>query len=192
MGEVAVDVEGGGDFSCVGGAVDGEVAGGFEQGEVDVLRVGVLLVLLHEVEKCGIVVAGDVVGAVVGKDVVGNAVEKLGGEAQTQVRKDEFHHEAPHYGIAVGYWRHAFERERLESVADCMAQVEGAAESRFEGVLFDDALFHFDALFDEGEKPVGVGRRVEHLIAEYVVELLRSAQEGVLNHLAVAREQFLL
>ena len=77
---LAIEVEGFVDLFLRGGLVDSDVADATEQGEVDAAR-RVLLVMRHELEQGGVVIAGDGHTAVVFTDETDGLVHLVGGEA---------------------------------------------------------------------------------------------------------------
>ena len=128
MEEVTVEVEGYAHFIVGDGVTGAHVATGGEQGAVDFAML-TFLVVVHEVEQLVVVVAGDVVSAVVGVNEVGQAVQILQREFQDLVRKHHFCHQTPCHSIAVGDGFAVVQRLALECVSHSVPQVERAANA---------------------------------------------------------------
>ncbi len=136
---LAIEVEGLVDLFLRGGLVDQDVADTTEQGEVDAAR-RVLLVMRHELEQGGIVIAGDGHAAVVFADETDGLAHLVGGEVGLDGAQVELTDKAIGDGIAVKDGGVA-QRKGFERMAHGVAEVEGFAEAVLQGILGDDALF---------------------------------------------------
>ena len=77
---LTIEIDGFVDFILCGRLVDADVADAPEQGEVDAARC-VLLVMRHEFEEGGVVIAGDGHATVVFTDETDGLAHLVGGEA---------------------------------------------------------------------------------------------------------------
>ena len=100
---VAGDVEGG--VHVIGGddIVEDRVAQLAQQGAVD-LALAALLVMVHEVEQGGVVVAGDARCAIVLAHKCGQAMQVGAGKLQQHVRQHSLGDQTPCYSIAMRHW----------------------------------------------------------------------------------------
>ena len=139
----AVEVEGFLDFGLGGSLVDADVADGAQKGEVDGVAF-VLLVVVHQLQQAGVVVAGDGHAPVVLENEADGGSHLVGREACLDAAEVQFYHQSPRYGIAVEHGL-ALQGQRLEGMTGGVSQGEGLAQSLLRGVLSDDALLDGDA-----------------------------------------------
>ena len=135
---LAIEVEGLVNLFLRGGLVDQDVADTTEQGEIDAAR-RVLLVMRHELEQGGVVIAGDGHATVVFADETDGLAHLVGGEVGFGGAQVEFADKAIGDGIAVKDGSVA-QRKGFERMAHGVAEVEGFAEAVLQGILGDDAL----------------------------------------------------
>ena len=113
----------------------------------------------------------------------------LGGEAHEHVGEDVFDDKAVGDGETVGNGRHALHGQRLEGVADGVAQDEGAAQALLGGVGGHDAALDLDALLQESEQQVVIaGLALRHIVFQHVGKLATAGEHGVLDHFGIAGE----
>lgn len=136
---LTIEVEGFVYFFLRGSLVDADVADATEQSEVDAAR-RVLLVMRHEFEKDGVVIAGDGHATVVFVDETDGLAHLVGGEAGLDGAQVELADEAKGDGIAVKD-RGVVQGKRLKGVANGVAEVKRLADAVFQGVFGNDALF---------------------------------------------------
>ena len=143
---LAIEVEGLVNLFLRGGLVDQDVADTTEQGEIDAAR-RVLLVMRHELEQGGVVIASDGHATVVFADETDGLAHLVGGEvgldgAQVELTdKAESHEVTMEQGrLHTGDNPHCAQRKGFERMAHGVAEVEGFAEAVLQGILGDDAL----------------------------------------------------
>ena len=113
-------------FLC-GRLVDADVTDAAQQREVD--DAGrILLVVRHQFQEGGVVVAGNLHLAVMLLDEGDGLVHLVGGESRLGATQVEFADDAPGYGIAMKH-RLAMEGKRLEGVTHGVTQVESLVGS---------------------------------------------------------------
>ena len=136
---LTIEVEGFVDFLLRGCLVDADVADATEQSKVDA-SCRVLLVMGHEFEQGGVVIAGDGHAAVVFTDETDGLAHLVGGESGLDAAQVELADETEGDGIAVKDWS-VVEGKRLEGVAYGVAEIECLANAVLQGIFGDDALF---------------------------------------------------
>ena len=141
----AIEVESFLDFVFCGCLVDADVADVAQEGEVDG-GADVFLVVVHEFQDTGIVVAGDGHATVVLADEGNGLTHLVDREAGFNAAEVELDDETVGYGLAVKDGT-ALQCQRLEGMASGMSEVEGFADAVFCGVFQHDALLDGDALF---------------------------------------------
>ena len=124
------------DTGCL---VDADGADIAQQGEIDAAG-DVLLVVAHQLQKCGIVIASECRATVVFVDVAYSRAKLVHGEAAEDAAQVEFAHKAVCNGDTMEHWRTGGHAPRLDGVADGVTQVECFADAMFVGVGFHDAL----------------------------------------------------
>ena len=140
----AIEVESLLDFLVGGRLVNADVTNGSEEGEVDV-AADILLVVAHELQQTGIVVAGDGHASVVLLDILYGLAQAVSRETGLHVRQVELDHQSVGYGIAVKDGD-TLKGHRLEGMSCGMTEVEGFAQSLLVGILRHDALLDGNAL----------------------------------------------
>lgn len=150
---LTVEVEGFFYLLLGGRLVDADVTYVAQEGEVDGGGCQVLLVVGHQFQQTGIVLAGDGQSTVVVEDEADGLPHLVDREATLGDAQVEFADQAPGYGIAVEDGlikeRGMLHGKRLEGVPHGVPQVEGFAQSLLGGVFEDDALLHRYALGEE-------------------------------------------
>ena len=156
---LTIEVEGFVYFFLRGSLVDADVADATEQSEVDAAR-RVLLVMRHEFEKDGVVIAGDGHTTVVFADETDGLAHLVGGEVGLGGAQVEFADKAESHEVTMEQGRlhtgdsprvircaahrgdspHCAQRKGFERMAHGVAEVEGFAEAVLQGILGDDAL----------------------------------------------------
>ena len=156
---LAIEVEGLVNLFLRGGLVDQDVADTTEQGEIDAAR-RVLLVMRHELEQGGVVIAGDGHATVVFADKTDGLAHLVGGEIGLDGAQVEFANKAESHEVTMEQGRlhtgdsprvircaahrgdspHCAQRKGFERMAHGVAEVEGFAEAVLQGILGDDAL----------------------------------------------------
>ena len=126
---LTIEVEGFVYFFLRGSLVDADVADATEQSEVDAAR-RVLLVMRHEFEKDGVVIAGDGHTTVVFVDETDGLAHLVGGETGLDGAQVELADEAKGDGIAVKD-RGVVQGKRLKGVANGVAEVKRLADAVF-------------------------------------------------------------
>ncbi len=183
----AVEVEGFADFILGGGLVDADVADAAQEGEVDgVARV--LLVVVHQLDEAGVVVAGDGHAAVVLADEADGLPHLIRGESRLHAAQVQLDDEAPGYSIAVEHGV-ALQCQRLKGVAGGVAEVQGLADALFRGVFGDDALLDGNAPANGGSELFAIHC---NLFPDQLSPVLFAVYESVLEHLGIAGEDVLV
>ena len=123
--------------------VDADVAYIAEEGEVDDAG-SVLLVVGHQFEKSGVVVAGDGERAVVFLDETHALTHDRGWKTCLDTTEIEFGNQSPCHGIAMKDGMTG-EGETLEGMTDGVSEIECLADAFLQRVFLYDSLFYGNA-----------------------------------------------
>ena len=91
--KVAVNVEGAADLLGSGIDIDARHADILEKCKVDIVGRGILFVLTHIRNQGRIIVASNLVSAIVFENICGETLQLVGRESENNMRKDELDHE---------------------------------------------------------------------------------------------------
>ena len=201
---LTVEVEGFFYLFFGGRLVDADVTNVAQEGKVDGGGRQVLLVVGHQFQQTGVVLAGDGQSTVVVEDEADGLPHLVDREATLGDAQVELADQAPGYGIAVEDGlikeRGMLHGKRLEGVPHGVPQVEGFAQSLLGGVFEDDALLHRYALGEErgnrGAKKTRNSRntrssRDSRRVSKECGPMLLVVKQPVLQHLGIAGEYVL-
>ena len=166
--------------------VDADVTNSAKQGEVNGFSL-VLLVVMHQLQQFGVIVAGEVKLPIMFTDELDGLTHAVSGEAGLDNTEIKLNDDTPGYGVSVQYGV-SLHGKRLKGMAGSMSKVQGFANTFLCRVGQYDALFDGNTLLNGSSKLYAIHSPLK---IHQFRPCLFIGNESVLQHLGKTGQQVL-